>query len=181
MGTSTGTAGAWIGRARLLAEHVPELGLGPFDQNRLAEVLAGQCPGLTSFAALRKVDWVAALEGNLPWDARQALEREAPERIQVPSGYRARLDYQAQGPPILAVRIQDMFGTTDTPTIARGRVQVLLHLLAPNMRPAAITQDLPHFWREVYPEVRKQLRGRYPKHAWPEDPLSAKPGPKRRR
>jgi ATP-dependent helicase HrpB len=173
--------GPWIERVRLLAEHVPELQIAPIDPAMVARVLREQCAERTSFAQLRKLDWVEILAKTLDWKQRRALDSDVPETLGVPSGLSVRVDYQSGGPPILAVRIQEMFGALETPTIARGRVPVLLHLLAPNMRPSAVTQDLPNFWREVYPEVRKQLRGRYPKHAWPEDPLSAQPGKRRRR
>ena len=104
---------------------------------------------------------------------RQAVEREAPERIQVPSGSRIALRYELGKPPVLAVRIQEIFGLLATPRVAGGRVAVLCHLLAPNMRPQQITDDLASFWKNTYPQVRKDLRRRYPKHAWPEDPLEA--------
>ena len=91
----------------------------------------------------------------------------------MPSGSRIRLTYEPGRPPVLAVRIQEMFGAAETPRVAAGRVPVLLHLLAPNMRPQQVTDDLASFWRNTYPEVRKELAGRYPKHAWPEDPLAA--------
>jgi ATP-dependent helicase HrpB len=101
----------------------------------------------------------------------------------VPSGSRIALKYEPGRPPILAVRIQEVFGLLDTPRVAGGRVRVLLHLLAPNYRPQQVTDDLASFWANTYPQVRKELRARYPKHAWPEDPLSAQAqrGPSRRR
>jgi ATP-dependent helicase HrpB len=103
-----------------------------------------------------------------------AVEREAPERLVVSSGSRIALVYEPGKPPVLAVRIQELFGMRETPRIAGGRVSVVLHLLAPNYRPQQITTDLASFWRNTYAEVRKELRRRYPKHAWPEDPLAAK-------
>jgi len=93
----------------------------------------------------------------------------------VPSGSRIRLAYERGRPPVLAVRIQELFGLARTPTVARGRVPVLLHLLAPNGRPQQVTADLASFWRTAYHEVRKELRRRYPKHAWPDDPATAAP------
>jgi ATP-dependent helicase HrpB len=91
------------------------------------------------------------------------------------SGSQIRLLYEPGRPPVMAVRIQEMFGQSETPRVAGGRVAVLLHLLAPSMRPQQITDDLRGFWERVYPQIRKELRRRYPKHAWPEDPLSAAP------
>jgi ATP-dependent helicase HrpB len=93
----------------------------------------------------------------------------------VPSGSRIRLQWAESGPPVLAVRIQELFGLTTTPTVARGRVRVQLHLLAPSGRPQQVTDDLDGFWTRTWPEVRKELRARYPKHAWPEDPRAAPP------
>jgi ATP-dependent helicase HrpB len=98
---------------------------------------------------------------------------EAPEHIEVPSGSHIKIAYEEARPPILAARIQEMFGLTETPRVARGRVKVLLHLLAPNYRPQQVTDDLASFWKNGYPIVRKELRARYPKHSWPEDPLTA--------
>ena len=98
------------------------------------------------------------------------MEREAPERFQVPSGSRLRIQYEAGKPPVLSARIQELFGLEATPRVAGGRVPVLLHLLAPNGRPQQVTDDLESFWDTTYAQVRKDLRRRYPRHAWPEDP-----------
>jgi ATP-dependent helicase HrpB len=122
-----------------------------------------------------------ALLGLLTREQRQALDREAPERLVVPSGCRHRVQYERGKPPVLAVRIQELFGLAETPRLGRGRVPVLLHLLAPSYRPEQVTSDLASFWREAYHVVRKDLRLRYPKHSWPEDPLRAKPEAKGRR
>jgi ATP-dependent helicase HrpB len=103
------------------------------------------------------------------------LARLAPETFTVPTGSRVRLDYTAGDLPVLSVRLQEMFGQTDTPVIAGGRVRVLIQLLSPAGRPLAVTQDLGSFWSNAYRDVRKEMRGRYPKHIWPEDPLGAKP------
>src|SRR5271170_4346304 len=99
----------------------------------------------------------------------------APPTITVPSGRQVRLTYEVGRPPVLAVRLQELFGWTETPRLARGRVPVLLHLLGPNNRPVQITNDLRSFWTTTYHQVRKDLRGRYPKHAWPEDAFHAQP------
>jgi ATP-dependent helicase HrpB len=122
-----------------------------------------------------------AVQGRLTHAQRQAVEREAPERLQVPSGSRIALRYELGRSPILAVRIQELFGLSETPRIAGGRVRVLLHLLAPNYRPQQITDDLAGFWTNTYAQVRKELRARYPKHAWPEDPAHAPPQQRPRR
>ncbi|MEU8901535.1 ATP-dependent helicase HrpB [Nocardia sp. NPDC048505] len=122
-------------------------------------------------ADLERIDAGAALRRLLPWPEAARLDELAPERLEVPSGSRVRLDYAAD-PPVLAVKVQEIFGWTDTPRLAGGRVPVLLHLLSPAQRPAAVTADLASFWRTGWPQVRADLRGRYPKHAWPEDPAT---------
>jgi len=175
-------AGLFRVRVRCLRAWLPELGLPAFDDAELRELLSWLCPGKRSFEELRRGDWLGVFQGRLTHPQLQAVEREAPERLEVPSGSRIALKYEPSRPPVLAVRIQEVFGLVDTPRIAAGRVRVLLHLLAPNFRPQQVTDDLASFWANTYPQVRKELRARYPKHAWPEDPLSAPPqrGPKRR-
>jgi ATP-dependent helicase HrpB len=168
-------AGRYLLRVRCLREWLPELDLPAFDENELRELLTWLCPGRRSFAELRNGPWLEALQGRLTHIQRQAVEREAPERLAVPSGSRIALRYELGRPPILAVRIQELFGLLDTPRLAGGRVRVLLHLLAPNYRPQQITDDLASFWANTYTQVRKDLRARYPKHAWPEDPAKATP------
>jgi ATP-dependent helicase HrpB len=168
-------AGLYRTRVRCLREWIPELALPALDDAELCELLAWLCHGCRSFADLRKADWLQALQGRLTHTQRQAVEREAPERLAVPSGSRIALRYELARPPILAVRIQEMFGLRDTPRIAGGRMPVLLHLLAPNHRPQQVTDDLASFWLNTYPQVRKELRSRYPRHAWPEDPMAAVP------
>jgi len=130
-------------------------------------------------ADLSRVDAAAVLRTLL--DHRQAarLDELAPERIQVPSGARIAVDYSADQ-PVLAVKVQEVFGWTATPTVGGGRLPVVLHLLSPAGRPAAVTADLTSFWANGYPQVRAELRGRYPKHAWPEDPQQPPSGPPRR-
>jgi ATP-dependent helicase HrpB len=101
------------------------------------------------------------------------IDRLAPTHVELPNGKRLKLAYAPGGPPILAARIQELFGVRDTPRVAGGRVPVLLHLLGPNHRPQQVTADLAGFWQTTYPQVKKELRRRYPKHAWPDDPLQA--------
>jgi ATP-dependent helicase HrpB len=108
-------------------------------------------------------------------EARRALESQAPERLHVPSGRTVRLEYQEDGTVQAPVKLQELFGLAETPRIGRHRDPVLLLLLAPNGRPVQTTRDLKSFWARTYPEVRKELRGRYPRHPWPEDPWSARP------
>lgn len=122
-------------------------------------------------ADLAAVDAGAALRRLLPWPEAARFDELAPERLEVPSGSAIRLDYTAD-PPVLAVKVQEIFGWTHTPRLADGRAGILLHLLSPAQRPVAVTADLPSFWANGWPQVRADLRGRYPKHAWPEDPAA---------
>ncbi len=124
---------------------------------------------LADFAQL---DLRTILQSQLPWPLPMELEQQAPERITVPGGSHVAINYE-QSPPVLAVKLQEMFGCEATPTVAGGRVPVLLHLLSPAGRPLQVTQNLASFWRDGYHEVRKEMKGRYPKHPWPEDPLTA--------
>jgi ATP-dependent helicase HrpB len=103
------------------------------------------------------------------------MDELAPTHLQVPSGSRKRLEYTPCAPPVLAVRLQELFGLAQTPTVCGGRVPVMLHLLSPAQRPIQVTQDLAGFWQRTYSEVKKELKGRYPKHYWPDDPYQAQP------
>ncbi|GAA4437538.1 ATP-dependent helicase HrpB [Pontibacter saemangeumensis] len=131
--------------------------------------------GLRSLEQVSKLDFSELLLTELAWEKRQEMERLAPTHLQVPSGSRIALDYSDETTPVLAVRLQEVFGLLDTPSIGGGKVPLLLHLLSPASRPVQVTRDLRSFWSSGYFEVRKDLRGRYPKHHWPEDPLSALP------
>ncbi|MEV6518292.1 ATP-dependent helicase HrpB [Micromonospora chalcea] len=126
-------------------------------------------------ADLGRADVAAALRRLLDWRQAARLDELAPERLAVPSGSRVRVDYADPAAPVLAVKLQETFGWRDVPRIADGRVPVLLHLLSPAGRPVAVTADLASFWRTGYPQVRAELRGRYPRHPWPEDPTTAEP------
>jgi ATP-dependent helicase HrpB len=131
----------------------------------------GKVSRLSHFSNL---DMSSILHNLLPWPLPQRLDELAPHHLSVPSGSSVRLDY-SEHPPILAVRLQELFGLADTPRIANGRQVVKLHLLSPARRPVQVTQDLANFWRSTYAEVKKDLKGRYPKHYWPDDPLIAEP------
>lgn len=166
-------AGKYLARIHCLRQWIPELELPTLEGDHFAEALRWLSHGCRSFEDLQRADWVSAIDQALTPEQRSAVMREAPERLTVPSSSRIALTYEIGRPPILAVRIQEIFGWTDTPRIARGRIKVLLHLLGPNYRPQQITDDLRSFWENGYPEIRKELRRRYPKHAWPENPLNA--------
>jgi ATP-dependent helicase HrpB len=139
----------------------------------LAEWLGPFVPGLRRLEDLQRVDPGQALAALLSWDRRRELDARAPERIVVPSGSSIAIDYSDPAQPVLAVRLQEVFGLKETPRIDGGRVPLTLHLLSPAHRPVQVTRDLASFWRDTYFEVRKDLRGRYPKHYWPEDPVQA--------
>jgi ATP-dependent helicase HrpB len=126
-------------------------------------------------ADLARVDVATALRRLLPWAQAARLDAVAPERLPVPSGSRVRVDYADPAAPVLAVKVQEAFGWREAPRLADGRVPVLLHLLSPAGRPVAVTRDLASFWRTGYAQVRAELRGRYPRHPWPEDPTTAEP------
>jgi len=131
--------------------------------------------GMRSAEHLKKLDLFAILAAMLDWQQQSRLDREAPTHLTVPSGSRVRLRYTPGEAPVLAVRLQEMFGLVDTPMVCHNTVPVLLHLLSPAQRPMQITQDLRGFWEGAYHEVKKELRGRYPKHHWPDDPWQAQP------
>jgi len=137
----------------------------------LAQFLAG----IRSAEQLWHLNLVPAFKNRLSWEQKRLLDERAPTHIIVPSGSRIAVDYTSGDVPVLAVKLQEMFGCADTPTVAGGRIKVLLHLLSPARRPVQITQDLKTFWNSSYFEVRRDLRGRYPKHPWPDDPWNAVP------
>jgi ATP-dependent helicase HrpB len=143
---------------------------------RLDEWLAPHLSAVNKRADFARLDGIMMLRGLLSHSALAQLDRLAPTHVSVPSGSRIRLSYDMNGaPPQLAVKLQEMFGCADTPTVNDGRMRVTLHLLSPAQRPIQVTQDLRSFWNNTYPEVRKELRGRYNKHPWPEDPWNAPP------
>ena len=117
----------------------------------------------------------AALDNRLDWRRLREIDRLAPTHFEVPSGSRIPIDYRPESGPVLPVRLQELFGFTGTPTIADGAVPLVVSLLSPAHRPVQVTTDLASFWRDGYAEVRRELRGRYPKHAWPKDPTTATP------
>jgi ATP-dependent helicase HrpB len=137
--------------------------------------LAPWLEGITRRSHLSRLDLYSVLKAQLDWKRQQELDAQAPTHLVVPSGNRHRLEYRPGEAPVLAVKLQEMFGLADTPRVARGRVPVTLHLLSPARRPIQVTQDLKGFWQRTYAEVKKELKGRYPKHPWPDDPWNAVP------
>ena len=160
-----------VTRIQCLRHWLPDEPLPNFNVEGLQEVMRDLCSHCRSFDQLKKADWLGAVRGRLSYSQMQFVEGEAPDEWQSPGGRRFKIQYEEGSPPILAARIQDLFGLRETPTIARNQVSMLLHMLAPNMRPQQVTDDLESFWKNTYPVIRKELRGRYPKHEWPEDPL----------
>jgi len=131
--------------------------------------------GVHSLRGLKSVDIYQALRDRLPWSLQQRLESSLPTHYTVPTGSRIAIRYDEDNPPALAVRMQEMFGEASTPTIAQGRVALVLELLSPAQRPLQITRDLSAFWQGAYREVQKEMKGRYPKHVWPDDPANTAP------
>ena len=137
--------------------------------------------GLTTLDRVTRLDLTQPLHARLSWEQSRQLEQWAPTHLTVPSGSHVRVEYDTPDLPVLAVRLQEMFGCKDTPRLVDGKVPVMLHLLSPAKRPVQVTRDLAGFWAHTYKEVRKELRGRYPKHSWPDDPLTAPPTAKAKR
>ncbi|WP_431635386.1 ATP-dependent helicase HrpB [Dyella sp. KULCS107] len=166
-------------RIQALREWMPELGLPDVsDAHLLATLeqwLAPHLEGKRGLDALAGESLSQALAAMLDYEQRRTLDAQVPDQLVVPSGQSRRIEYAPGEPPVLAVKLQELFGLADTPRIGGGRVPVTLHLLSPAGRPIQVTQDLKGFWERTYPEVKKELKGRYPRHPWPDDPWSATP------
>ncbi|UGB37886.1 ATP-dependent helicase HrpB [Frateuria soli] len=175
----SGTARRLRARMQALAGWMPELGLPDVsDAALLASLenwLGPYLQGKRKLDALGADELSLALATMLDYGQRSQLDQHAPESLTVPSGQARKLEYAPGEPPVLAVKLQELFGLADTPRVAGGRVPVTLHLLSPAGRPIQVTQDLKGFWERTYPEVKKELKGRYPRHPWPDDPWSATP------
>ena len=164
-------------RAALLRQQLAGQGWDDWSDSALMADIEDWLPawltGVTNRNDLGRIDLAAALKARIGWSRLKDLDRLAPERLEVPSGSRIRLDYCADELPVLAVKLQEMFGLAETPHLVDGRVPVLIHLLSPAGRALAVTSDLKSFWDTVYPEVQKEMKGRYPRHPWPDDPWRA--------
>ena len=172
----------WRVRMQCLRAWMPELGLPDLsDAALLASLddwLKPAFAGKTRLDALDEAALGEALKSGVDWSIRQRIDQFAPTRIVVPSGMERRIEYQlddhdAPASPVLAVKLQELFGLAQTPRVADGRVPLTIHLLSPGGRPLQVTQDLAGFWERTYPEVRKEMKGRYPRHPWPDDPWNA--------
>jgi ATP-dependent helicase HrpB len=170
-----GTLDALAARLAFVAEHAPEAGIAVPTEEDFAAALRDLCEGRRSFAELRDADLPGALLARLEPRARPQLERLAPERVTLPGGRGVRVNYEAGKPPWIESRLQDFFGMAQGPSLAGGRVPLVLHLLAPNQRAVQVTTDLAGFWERHYPALRRELGRRYPRHAWPDDPRTAQP------
>jgi ATP-dependent helicase HrpB len=167
----------WRERVRSLREWMPELELLDLSDDALLASLGDWLQpgfaGKTRLDALGEDELAEALKSRMEWAQRQRIDQLAPVRIVVPSGMERRIEYTHGQAPVLAVKLQELFGLADTPRVADGRIAVVLHLLSPGGKPLQVTQDLRGFWERTYPEVKKEMKGRYPRHPWPEDPWSA--------
>lgn len=172
----------YLARLNCLRENMPELELPQFSNEPWRDLLPLWCMGSASLVELKSHSFASILQSQLSHEQLTAIEQEAPAQIPVPSGNQIKLHYEDGKAPVLAVRIQELFGMTETPKVARSRQPVLMHLLAPNYRVQQITPDLASFWKNTYSEVKKDLKARYPKHSWPDNPLTAQAEsrPKRR-
>ncbi len=166
----------WRGRVNLLRAADDAAGWPDVSDAALLDTLeqwlAPWLDEIDSLQALKKLDLAKILAATLDWEQQQRLEQLAPRRLRVPSGSSIAIDY-TRNPPVLAVKLQEMFGCQQTPTVVAGKVKLVVHLLSPAGRPLQVTQDLAGFWRSSYHEVKKEMKGRYPKHPWPDDPLAA--------
>jgi ATP-dependent helicase HrpB len=165
-------------RIAFLRRHQPDQWPDLSDAHLLAnleEWLGPYLSGMSRTAHWQKLDLAAILRDSLAWEQRQALDRLAPTHVEVPSGSRIPIDYENEEQPVLAVRLQEMFGLAETPSLLEGRVPMLLHLLSPARRPLQVTRDLAGFWSGSYKAVKADMKGQYPKHYWPDDPMQAEP------
>ena len=158
---------------------MPEHPWPDWSADQLGDLIVEHCTGKRTVADVR-TGLATLLKSHLPYPLDRLLESEAPTALQVPSGNRLSIQYADGQPPTMSVRLQEIFGWTETPRIAQGRVRLRVELLGPNYRPVQLTEDLKNFWATTYFQVRKDLRARYPKHSWPEDPLTAPPQAKGR-
>ncbi len=166
---------AALHRIRLVLEHCYSGDEPPFGSvdDLWQDVCKELCHGRRSFAELRRAPWMDHLIGRVGYEFWGTVQAEAPTHLTLPSGNRARVGYSIERPPWIEAKIQECFGWPQTPRILGGKIRVQMHLLGPNRRPQQITEDLESFWKNTYSEIRKELRRRYPKHYWPEDPTTA--------
>jgi ATP-dependent helicase HrpB len=156
----------WILRLNLLAAWCPDLQLPPIRDEDRRHIIEQLCLGAVSYKDLKNREVKPVVRSWLSANQRELLDKYVPERVTLPNGRTPKVTYDAEGPPYISLRIQEMFEVTETPRIAMGRVPVSVHILAPSMRPVQVTQDLANFWREHYPRIKSELQRKYPKHEW---------------
>ena len=156
----------WIWRTRLVQRLFPERALIAYDDDDLRVIYHEIVAGATRYSHVRTRPCLGHVQNALPYGEQQFVEHMAPTHWRLPAGPRMKIDYQADGPPRGRAKIQELYGLEQTPRIAGGRQPLLLEILGPNFRPVQITDDVQSFWQNTYPEVRKELKRRYPKHEW---------------
>ena len=156
----------WILRLNLLAQWCPEFQLAPIGGEDRRHIIEQLCLGAVSYKEVKDRDVRSVVKSWISANQRELLDKYAPERITLSNGRAPKLTYEVQGPPFISLRIQELFGVTETPKIAMGRIPVSVHILAPSMRSVQITHDLANFWREHYPRIKSELQRKYPKHEW---------------
>jgi ATP-dependent helicase HrpB len=167
----------WRTRVALLGQAFPEAKFPTVDDAFLRDALASLCSDARSFKDLEGVSLLDALYARLNSEQQRLLASHAPERVTLPGGRGVKVHYEPGKPPWVESRLQDFFGMAQGPNVCAGRVPLVLHLLAPNMRAVQVTTDLAGFWERHYPALRKELSRKYPRHSWPEDPRHAQPPP----
>jgi ATP-dependent helicase HrpB len=160
------SVGQWIARLNFLAESCPELQLPPLREEDRRHIVEQVCLGAAGYKDLKSREVKPVVKSWLSAGQRELLDRHAPERVTLANGRTPRVTYEAEQPPYISLRIQELYGVAETPRIAMGRVPLSVHVLAPSMRPVQVTQDLPSFWREHYPRIKSELQRKYPKHEW---------------
>jgi ATP-dependent helicase HrpB len=156
----------WMARVRCVAKWFPERKFIQYADDDIRLIIEEFCEGAVRYKDLADKPLLPFFKNALSWEDQQFVEKMAPERIGLPRGWRMKIQYDPNASPRGRAKIQDLYGLEQTPTVAGGRQKVLLEILGPNMRPLQLTEDLANFWRNLYPELRKQLSRRYPRHEW---------------
>jgi ATP-dependent helicase HrpB len=162
-------------KLEVLRTAIPEVSIPALDEAAVRQLVSQACEGLVSLAELKAAPVIDRILASLDSNVAGLLRRETPDFVTLPGGRRVSIQYEAGKPPWIESRLQDFFGMGAGPVIGRGRVPLTLHLLAPNKRAVQVTSDLAGFWKRHYPEIRRELGRRYPRHPWPEDGATAQP------
>jgi len=161
-----GEVEAWLERVDFLARACPDLGIEPLGEEDIRLIITDICAGARSVAEAKNRPVMPALQEWFGWEKTRLIEKHAPARLEMPGGRKARIKYPRGREPYLEAKIQDLFSVTETPRVAAGRVPLVVHILAPSMRPVQVTKDLKSFWAESYPKLKPALARRYPRHKW---------------